>query len=86
MEESLTLEELYLLLKVHQEGEYSRRKFAAALKGIDLDEEGGSGSESRFDEIRAEADAILSEQGQKPRNFGQDEVEDILGLNDIDDE
>lgn len=77
MEESLTLDELYLLIKVQQEGEYSRRRFNAAIQGIDLDDE-ESDEVSKFDEVRQQADAILGVE--------EDEVLGLFGLNDEDDE
>lgn len=87
MEVSLTLEELYLLLEVNNEGEYNRRKFAAALKGIDLeDEDDDNGDESDFDRIRREADEELTRQGQDTRSFDQRDIDDLFGFNSGDDD
>lgn len=39
MEENLSLPELEHILKAAREAEYRRQKFAAALKGVNLDEQ-----------------------------------------------
>lgn len=82
MEVSLTIDELYLLLKVNQEGEYSRRKFAAALKGIDLDEDKEQEQPvSDFEEIRKKADAQLAGKSEEEYVF------DLIGIEiDTDDD
>jgi hypothetical protein len=57
MENTLTLEELYLLRNAQYDTEHRRNKFFAALKGIDLDEQ--QAQNNGFDEVkrRAAADA-----------------------------
>lgn len=55
LEEEITLEELYMIITKAREMEAGRQKFAAALKGIDVDE----GQETEFDKIKARADAVL---------------------------
>ena len=57
LEENLSLPELEQILASAQDIEYQNRKFAAALKGVDLDE---NASNARFDEIKAKTDAQLA--------------------------
>lgn len=61
LEENLSLPELEQVLASAQKIEYENRKFAAALKGVDLDE---NIENSRFDEIKARTDAELSGMSQ----------------------
>ena len=49
MEENLTIDELQLLLTAIREKERREQKFAAALKGIDLEDEG---PKTKFDEVK----------------------------------
>lgn len=53
LEEHLTREELGVMLEKAREKKHEDRKFAAALKGIDLDE----GEESEVDKIKLRAEA-----------------------------
>jgi hypothetical protein len=60
MEENLTIQELEAILDASREQEYSRQKFAAALKGIDLDEGKNKrdGSDTpTFEDIKRRAEA-----------------------------
>lgn len=59
IEENLNLEELQIILDVSREQEYGRQKFAAALKGVDLDEKTGK-TDSSFDDVKRRAQAKLS--------------------------
>lgn len=51
------MEELYSFHSAMYRAEHRRNKFAAALKGVDLDK---SERDAQFDEIRAKADALLA--------------------------
>lgn len=81
MEENLTLDELYLLLEVNNEGEYNRRKFAAALQNIDL-EEGDKDEDNLtpFERVQQQANEML---GKKTEEF---ESADPFGLDGDDDD
>lgn len=70
MEETLSLEELYLLIDSKSKEEHNRRKFAAALKGIDLEDN----TNSRFEDIQREAEDILSGRSEEERVF------DFIGI------
>lgn len=76
LEESLTLEELDLLIKVKRERDYEERKFLAALKGIDLDDN----KDSTFDEVKMKAEAALAGKSENEYIF-----EDVIGI-DIEEE
>lgn len=78
MEESITLEELYLLVDAMYRKEHRQNKFAAALKGVDLDE--GQESED-FERIKLKAQADLA--GRNEEEF----VFDMIGIEiDTDDD
>ncbi len=61
LEENLNLFELQAILDAAREQEYSRQKFAAALKGVNLDEQPkGSEDDSKpptFEDIKRRAEA-----------------------------
>jgi hypothetical protein len=60
LEENLSIQEVEVLLDASREQEYQKQKFAAALKGIDLDEQSGkSGSDDAptFEDIKRRAEA-----------------------------
>lgn len=59
LEEVLTLEELEAIIKASREQEYRAQKFAAALKGVDLDE-GESDAQERFEKAKRRAEAKLT--------------------------
>lgn len=61
LEECLSLPELEQILSSAQEMNYQNMKFAAALKGVDLDE---GASNAKFDAIKAKTDAELSGMSQ----------------------
>lgn len=78
MEEYITLDELYLLVDAMHRKEYRANKFAAALKGVDLDE--GQEQED-FERIKIRAQAELA--GKNEEEF----VFDMIGIEvDTDDE
>jgi hypothetical protein len=78
MEDSLTLDELYLLRNALYEAEHRRNKFAAALKGIDIDED--SESSSDFEEVQRRVQADLG--GKSEQEF----VFDMIGIEIEDDD
>lgn len=66
LEESLTIAEMYILLKQMTRDENERRKFDAALQGIELnidevDEEGGKS----FEDVKRAAQAKLTGQSEE---------------------
>lgn len=67
IEDNLTLDELQSILEASREQEYRRNKFAAALKGIDLDAQ-NKDSDSSFEEIKRRAEAKL-------RGISEEEIE-----------
>lgn len=58
MEENLTLPELEKLLEAKRDQDFQNKKFAAALKGVDLDDP-AEGDAPTFEEIKRRADAKL---------------------------
>lgn len=71
MENSITLDELYAYAQEIAEAEHRRNKFAAALKGIDLDE---GVSESKFDEVKLRVEAELAGKSEEMYVF------DMIGI------
>lgn len=67
MEENLNIHELESILDAAREQEYKRQKFAAALKGVDLDEETGK-KDTSFEDIKRRAEA-------KNRGVSEEELE-----------
>lgn len=58
LELNLTLGELTAILKADRERRYEEFKFAASLKGINLDDQGPQGdSKTQFERIKARAEA-----------------------------
>ncbi len=53
LEESLNMEELQQIVIAQNEFEYRQMRFAASLKGIDLDKEDQKENASRLNEIKA---------------------------------
>jgi transcriptional regulator NrdR family protein len=64
----LNLDELQSILEASREQEYNRQKFAAALKGIDLDAQSNKSNDSSFEEVKRRAEASL-------RGISEEEVE-----------
>ncbi|QNN98305.1 hypothetical protein SEA_LILMARTIN_55 [Streptomyces phage LilMartin] len=56
IEENLTLAELEKLLEVKRESDFADKKFAAALKGINLDDP-AEGDAPTFEDIKRRAEA-----------------------------
>lgn len=77
MENSITLDELYLYMERLGEAEHQRQKFAAALKGIDIDE---GKTDEAFEETKRRAEAALAGKSE------QEHVFDIIGIEYEDDD
>jgi hypothetical protein len=60
LELSITLNELEMILDAAREQEHRRNKFAAALKGIDIDAASQEESRDAFERVRARANARLN--------------------------
>jgi hypothetical protein len=60
LEESLSLEELEALLAKAREVEHDRMRFAASLKGIDIDKGNAESDEERFEKVKRRAQAKLA--------------------------
>lgn len=63
------MDELQAILSASREQEHRRQKFAAALKGIDLDAESNK-SNSSFDEVKRRAEAKLRGVSEEEVGFG----------------
>lgn len=72
MENTLTIEELQLLMEAKSDEIYREHRFLAAMKGIDLDEE--TKSDDVFDKVRIKAAADLA--GKTEDEF----VFDMIGI------
>jgi len=69
LEENITVEELNHILEAAREQEYERKKFAAALKGIDLDKESKREQDTpSFEDIKRRAEA-------KARGMTEEQIE-----------
>lgn len=55
LEESISLDELNMIIKKKREREYNEMKFAAGLKGIDLDKDEESPVQKRIEETKRRA-------------------------------
>ncbi|HEY5444092.1 MAG TPA: hypothetical protein VIJ87_06400 [Pyrinomonadaceae bacterium] len=64
LENSLSLPELEAMLQANREREHRQHKFAAALKGIDIDAEQADDVQFRREVIERRADAII--RGENP--------------------
>lgn len=60
LEESLSLPELEAILKASRDREHRQNTFAAALKGIDLNEGASNDAKERFDEVQRRVEAKLT--------------------------
>lgn len=77
MEDTLTLDELQLLVDASHRVEHRRNKFAAALKGIDIDDE----VDDKFEEVKRQAEAQLAGMSEEEYVF------DLIGIEvDADDD
>lgn len=75
LEDSLNLDELRSIIDAGREREHRHHKFMAAIKGIDLDAETNSNTETKFDEIKRRVESRLtgaSEQQLELDVFGLD--------------
>lgn len=59
LELSISLNELEMILDAARDLEHRRNKFAAALKGIDIDAPTQEESKAAFERARVRADAVL---------------------------
>lgn len=78
MEESITLEELYAYMAAGQRAEHRRNKFAAALKGVNIDEH--AQEDSDFERTKRKAAADLSGKSEEEYVF------DLIGIEFEDDD
>ena len=70
MEINLSLPELNAILNAAREQEHARRKFTAALKGVDLDENSsGESPEERFERVKRQAEALASGKSETEVEF-----------------
>lgn len=62
IEENLTLKEVEVILQAARDQEYNRQKFAAALKGVNLDENKTTSDDDQptFEDIKRRAQAKLT--------------------------
>lgn len=67
MEETLTLEEAYLLMEAMYRKEERHNKFAAAIQGINLDEH--TSTEDEFERIKRRAEAELTGRTEEEVTF-----------------
>lgn len=65
LEEALNLEELKAIIGASREREHRQNKFAAALKGIDLDEGEKEAIKERFDAVQRRVRAKLTGANEK---------------------
>lgn len=69
MEECLTLDELQLLVEAQRKAEYNKMRFAAGLKGIDLDENSEGSPEEAFRRAQLAAEAELAGKSEEDYEF-----------------
>lgn len=72
LEEKITLPELELIMKSIHKKEDQNRRFAAALKGIQLEE---GDSNERFEEVKRRAKARLSGKSEEELSFDDLDIE-----------
>lgn len=70
LEDSICLEEVEAILTAYHQRQYDDRRFAAGLKGVDLDEISNEESESDFETIKARAEARLAGRSTEEAEFG----------------
>ena len=71
MEESINLNELYAIIGALRERENRHNKFAAALKGVNLDEENGQSAQDIFDSAEEKANEILTGMTSEERTMSE---------------
>lgn len=59
LEESLSIDELKAIVKASREKEHRANKFAAALKGINIDEGSQNTAKEKFEEVQRRVQAKL---------------------------
>jgi hypothetical protein len=72
LEETLTLDELQAILKAQYEKEFRHHQFLAALKGHKMDgskDKPKSDTKSKFEEIKARAEARLAGKTEEQAEF-----------------
>jgi hypothetical protein len=80
LEENITVDELNHILEAAREQEYERKKFAAALKGIDLDGKKRDEDTPSFEDIKRRAEAKARGMTEEQIEFGE------IGIAVIEDE
>lgn len=68
LEQTITLEELEAIISASRDKEYRAQKFAAALKGIDIDE-GENEAQKRFEEAKRRAEAKMTGKSEEAIEF-----------------
>lgn len=74
LEENLSLQELEMLLAKARDVEYDRQRFAASLKGINLDEHtdgNGESQEDAFERVKNKAKAMLAGMSEEQFELSQ---------------
>ena len=71
LEDNLTLGELEILLSKAREVEHDRQRFAASLKGIDLDKGDEESAEERFERVKRRAQAKLAGMSEEQFEFAE---------------
>lgn len=72
MEDTLTLEELYLIIDAQYRAQHANRRFMAAMQGVDIDE---GVEEARFEDIKRRAEADLAGVSEEKFVFSQIGIE-----------
>jgi hypothetical protein len=70
MEENLSLPELEAILEAYRDQIYRQNKFAAALKGIDLEAGAATSAEDKVQEVKNRVAAKLNGVSQEEYEFG----------------
>ena len=71
LEEALNLDELKAIVAASREQRHEDRKFMAALKGIDLDEDKKQEAQDRFEKVQRRVQAKLTGQSEQKIALGQ---------------
>jgi hypothetical protein len=69
LEENLSLAELTAIVTAARDLERSRQKFAAALKGIDLDGAEEESAKEKFEAAKRRAEAVLNGMDEREADF-----------------
>lgn len=80
LEDSLSLDELYATAQTMQETEYRQQKFAAAMKGIDLDKETDGGTRTDLDRVKERVERRLRGEPAEGQEAPEDEQKEISEL------